>query len=429
MIMTNLRTGIVLVLAFVGGLTAQTEIWTKITATPGAVSLVITCAEFSLPARASTDLVESARTIRQVMLKDLRNSLFFRIVEPESGKRYSAEPSSVDFANWAKTGASVLVAGNISDARLTLRLYDLLSKRLIASKDYSREISDRALGHRVADEIIRLLTGEEGVSTSSIVFSRKSGNSRELYAVDQDGLNLRQLTTDGSVKLSPDWSPDGKRIAYSAYWGSQLVIFSYDVARGTTAILCNHADMNDTPSWSPDGSMLAAALSTGSGMEIYVMDANGRNPRRITYNGGVNTSPVWSPNGRQLAFVSDRTGSPQIYVINADGTAQRRLTYEGSYNTTPAWSPRGDLIAFSRREGYGNQICITDLSGSETRQLTWSGDNVEPCFSPDGLRIAFISNRDGPREVYVMNWDGTDQRRLTTIGGCSTPSWSPPLRD
>lgn len=405
-------------------LPAQTEIWTKITATPGAVNLNIALAPFATADPAQS---EAATLLSETVRRDLVNSLFFALRQPDSGKVYRSDAANVDFTGWGSTGASVLLAGDLSARTLTVRLYDLISKRLIASKDYTRTGNDRQLGHRVADEIIKLLTGEEGVSETEIVFAHKQGEGRELYVTDQDGTEPQRLTKDGRLKYSPDWSPDGGRIAYSSYYNDRLLIFAYDRYTGVSTVVCDAASMNDAPAWSPDGSLLAASLSTDDGSELYVMDAAGNKLHRITYNGGVNTSPTWSPNGQQIAFVSDRTGSPQLYCINRDGTAQRRLTFEGSYNTTPAWSPRGDLIAYSRREGGTNQIFITDLNGENARQLTFAGNNVEPSFSPDGLHLAFVSNRSSSDDIFIINWDGTDQRQLTRLGGCSGPSWSPPL--
>ena len=415
---------VLLTLALFGPALAQTEIWTKITATPGAVNLGITLAPFGL---SDPTQAEAGDVLHGTIRRDLVNSLFFALRQPDSGKVYRSEAANVDFPGWGSTGASVLLAGDLSSRTLTVRLYDLISKRLVASKDYTRSGDERRLGHRVADEIIKLLTGEEGISATQIVFTRKQSGGRELYVTDQDGADPQRLTSDGRLKYSPDWSPDGGRIAYSSYYGDAMLIFAHDRYTGVSTVVCDKASMNDAPAWSPDGSLLAASLSTDDGSELYIMDPAGSRLHRITHNGGVNTSPTWSPNSRQLAFVSDRAGSPQVYVISRDGTAQRRLTFEGSYNTCPAWSPRGDVIAFSRREGDANQIFITDLNGESAKQLTFAGNNVEPCFSPDGLHIAFVSSRSGGDNIFIMNWDGTDQRQLTRLGGCSAPSWSPVL--
>jgi len=407
---------------FAGLAPAQTEIWTKITATPGAVNLGITLAPFGV---SEPSLSGASDVLQATIHQDLVNSLFFALHQPDSGRVFASDAANPDFTGWGSTGASILLAGDVSARTLTIRLYDLLSKRLVATKDYNRGPDDRQLGHRVADEIIKLLTGEEGIAQTRLVFARRQGDGRELYVIGQDGSGLKRLTGDGRLKYSPDWSPDGNRIAYSSYYDDRLLVFAYDVGTGVSTVLCDAASMNDAPAWSPDGGTLAASLSTDDGSELYTMDAAGNRLHQITYNGGVNTSPAWSPNSQQLAFVSDRAGSPQVYVVSRDGTAQRRLTYEGTYNTTPAWSPRGDLLAYSSRQGGVNEIAITDLNGEGVKQLTFQGNNVEPCFSPDGLHIAFVSNRTGNDEIYVMNWDGTDQRQLTNLGGCSGPSWSP----
>jgi TolB protein len=415
---------------FTGLALAQTEIWTKITATPGAVNLGISLAPFGV---SDPSLSEASNLLQATIHQDLVNSLFFALHQPDSDKVYASDAANPDFAGWGSTGASILLAGDVSARVLTIRLYDLISKRLVATKDYTLSPqsavpspqSARELGHRVADEIIKLLTGEEGIAQTRVAFCRRQGEGRELYVIAQDGTGLKRLTSDGRLKYSPDWSPDGNRIAYSSYYEDRLLMFAYDVSTGVSTVLCDAASMNDAPAWSPDGGSLAASLSTGDGSELYCMDAAGNHLHQVTYNGGVNTSPVWSPSGQQIAFVSDRDGSPQIYIVNQDGTAQRRLTYEGTYNTTPAWSSRGDVIAYSSRQGGANQIYITDLNGEAGKQLTFAGNNVEPCFSPDGLHIAFVSSRTGSDEIIVMNWDGTDQRQLTSLGGCSGPSWSP----
>ena len=387
---------VLLTIALFGSASAQTEIWTKITATPGAVNLGISLAPFGV---SDPSLSEASGLLQATIHQDLVNSLFFALHPPDSGKVFASDAANPDLTGWGSTGASILLAGDVSARTLTIRLYDLLSKRLVATKDYNRGLDDRQLGHRVADEIIKLLTGEEGIAQTRIVLARRQGEGRELYVIGQDGSGLKRLTGDGRLKYSPDWSPDGSRIAYSSYYNDRLLVFAYDVGTGVSTVLCDAASMNDAPAWSPDGGSLAASVSTDDGSELYVMDAAGNHLHRITYNGGVNTSPAWSPSGQQLAFVSDRDGSPQVYIVNRDGTAQRRLTYEGTYNTTPAWSPRGDLIAYSSRQGGANQIVITDLNGEGVKQLTFQGNCVEPCFSPDGLHMAFVSNRTGSDEI------------------------------
>lgn len=412
------------------------ELWLKLTSGGGKKRLDLVIARFTWPsgtAAASQKVVDEIRTTFEA---DLRFSLHFTFQDPEPGKafKFSTDSKKPDLKGWSTTGAQVLICGELLAKKptnqLQLRLYDLEMQRLIATKSFPVTGLPRWLAHQAADEIVKLLTGEDGVSCTRIGFSRliKSDN-KELAQIDYDGAGLAAITGSGGLKLYPDWAPTGTRLAYSSYGKSTLNLYALDLGTRKNTLLSDRKGLNTTPAWSPDGRTIAASLSFEGQSEIYTMDANGRNLRRLTVSPGIDISPSWSPNGRQLAFVSDRTGTPQVYVVNADGTDLRRLTFEGSYNTSPAWSPKGDLIAFVQRQPGGtNQVCVTNLMGDTYMRLTSGMNNEDPCWSPDGLHIAFASNRTGRFEIYTMDWTGANQKRITGTGGAFSPTWSPRLK-
>ncbi|MFO7674869.1 MAG: Tol-Pal system beta propeller repeat protein TolB [bacterium] len=411
------------------------EIWLRLTQTGGRRRLSLVIAPF----RAVVGIPDSVRNhtgeIRQVLEADLRFSLHFTFQEPESGHVFNFETDpKVDLKGWGSTGAEVLITGTVVEKRggpaLDINLYDLNTNRRIASKSYPHRPNRRWLAHEIADDIIKLLTGNEGVSRTRFAFSRQTGPGvKELALVDYDGANLVQLTSDGCIRLYPEWSPDGGRLAYCRYSARSLDIHILDLASRANTKICSRDGLNTTPAWSPDGRTLAVSLSFEGNSELYLMDVSGGRLRRLTKDGAIEISPAWSPDGRHIAFVSDRTGAPQIYIMTADGTDVRRLTFEGSYNTSPAWSPQGDLIAFVQRQpGGGNQICVTNILGDTYVRLTSRGNNEDPCWSPDGLHIAFTSTREGAPEIYVMDWNGANQTRVTRVGGAFSPDWSPVLR-
>lgn len=414
---------------------AADELWLKLTLSGGRKRLSLVIADFTVPKNAGVDTVALLKEIQNVFTADLRFSLYFTFEEPESGKVYnfSTDPKKPDLKGWATTGAQILICGDLRRQQnkplLNLRLYDLASSRLIASKNYPIIENRRWLAHQMADEVIKLLTGEEGVSCTRIAFSRLLGpGHKELTLVDYDGAGIKQITSSGGLKLFPDWSPKGDQIAYCSYSTKSLNAYILDLAQSRVTTISDRPGLNTTPAFSPDGKTIAISLSFAGNSEIYLVDANGRNLRRLTNSPAIDISPTWSPNGRQLAFVSDRTGTPQIYIINADGTDLHRLTFSGSYNTSPAWSPRGDLIAFVQRQPDGsNQICVTNILGDTYIRLTSNGNNEEPTWSPDGLHIAFASNRTGVWEIYTMDWNGANQRQITRTGGAFSPTWSPRL--
>lgn len=417
-------------------LTGTDEIWVKLTQTGGRRRLSLVVAPFTARPGLAADSLGLLDSVQRVLESDLRFSLHFTFQVPESGGRfdYPAAPGKVDLKEWAGTGAEVLITGHLggdgTDPKLDVQLHDLETGRRIAGKAYPFEGNLRWLAHEAADDIIELLTGEQGTSRTRIGFSRRLGpEHKELAMVDYDGAGLTQLTSSGGVKLFPDWSPDGSAITYCAYSSRSLDIHSLELATRANRILSSRAGLNTTPAWSPDGSTIAASLTHGGSSDIYLMDADGSNLRRIAGGPAIEVSPCWSPTGRQLAFVSDRTGVPQVYVVNADGTDLRRLTFEGNYNTSPAWSPRGDLIAFVQRQPGGvNQICVTNILGDTYVRLTTRGNNEDPCWSPDGLHLAFTSNRSGCYELHTMDWNGGSQQPITRTGGAYSPTWSPVLR-
>jgi len=415
---------------------AADELWLKLSLSGSRKLLDIVVADFTTPRTTPADTVQLVRDLHQVFKADLKFSLYFTLAEPDSGTAFpfATDPRKPDLKGWLTTGAAVLICGDLvpkrSGNQLQLRLYDLATARLIATKPYAIAGQTRWLAHQMADDVIKLLTGEDGVSQTRIAFSRALGAGvKELAWVDYDGAGLSQLTSSGGIKLFPDWSPRGDRIAYCSYGSSSLNIYSLNLTSGRVAVLSDRRGLNTTPAWSPDGRTVAVSLSYEGQSELYLMDASGRDCRRLTTSPGIDISPTWAPSGRQLAFVSDRTGGPQIYIINADGTDLHRLTFEGSYNTSPAWSPKGDLIAFVQRQPDGsNQVCVTNILGDTYLRLTSQGNNEEPCWSPDGLHIAFASNRTGTWEIWTMDWNGANQRPVTRTGGAFSPTWSPRLK-
>lgn len=412
------------------------ELWLKITSTGGRKRLSLAISQFRAAKETGPDSPARLADVQAVFEADLRFSLYFTFETPESGAyfRFETDPRKIDLKGWSTTGAEVLICGDLTQKRtgpsLELRLYDLATGRRIASKAYAFKPDFRWLAHEMADDVIKLLTGEDGVSRTRIAFSQTTApGDKELALVDYDGAGHRVLTSGGNVKLFPDWSPDGRLLAYCAYGKTSLNIHTIDVASGTKKVLSERTGLNTTPAYSPDGRQLCVSLSHEGTSDLYLMSPDGRNLRRLVSGPGIEISPTWSPTGRQLAFVSDRTGVPQIYVVNVDGTDLRRLTFEGSYNTSPAWSPKGDLIAFVQRQSNGsNQICVTNITGDTYVRLTSRGNNEDPVWSPDGLHIAFASNRTGTTEIYLMDWNGANQTQLTRFGGAYSPAWSPRLR-
>ena len=139
--------------------------------------------------------------------------------------------------------------------------------------------------------------------------------------------------------------------------------------------LTNNPGTDTSPNWSPDGTKLAFSSARTGNREIYVMDADGSNVERLTNDPAFDGTPAWSPDGKLIAFNSTReTELTQVYVMRSDGTKVTRLTKNTFRDGNATWSPDGSKIAFHRSVSRIRQdIHVMNADGSGQTQLTFTG--------------------------------------------------------
>jgi TolB protein len=370
-----------------------------------------------------------ASQLMEILKDDLEFSLHFRVIEqPEGDQEYGFKNGKVEARAWQLLGAKMVLIPELFQAKradsLRVRIYDLGVERdvltaMVPSAD------NRGIAHGLCDRIVRTLTGEKGVATTRIAYCLKDGQNKEICACDYDGHNRSRLTNFKSLNLSPNWSPDGTKLAFLSYVRHRTEIFELGLGDMAAKAVSQAEGLNTSPAYSPDGRSLALTLSRDGNAEIYIMDLGSKGLKRLTSSWAIDCSPSWSPNGRELAFNSDRPGSPQIYLMDSDGSNLRRLTFQGGYNTSPAWSPRGDRVAYVSRINGRFQVCTIGVTGEGFAQLTFEGDNEDPSWSPDGLHLVFSSNRGGSQQLWQMHYDGSGQRAVTFGSEATMPAWGP----
>jgi TolB protein len=296
----------------------------------------------------------------------------------------------------------------------------------------------------------------------------------ELWVTNTDGTSARKLDLVGPniVDDQPDWSPDGKSIAFGRCpegdGGSTGVCVVYTIRADGSGLArlsapCPlHGDLprcvdDATPAYAPDGKHIAFVRASGRvrndqpySVALMVGDLQLHHLHRVAWFGpyrGSPTGPAWSPDGKRLVFASNQGDKlhpfrrSALYLVNADGTGLHRLTpFALKATDDPDWSPDGSTILFRGgpsadiTPGGGNLYTIRP-DGTDVRQLTHFpnalGSVHSGSYSPDGESIVLSTSYNATKhletqlpDLFVMQADGTDLRPITrTINGEFAPDW------
>lgn len=351
------------------------------------------------------------------------------------------------FDSWKNIGAEFLIKTGFSIAKdevtLEAYVYHVTKAQLILGKKYKGKTSSlRRVAHTFGNDLIEALTGARGMFLSKIVVaSDKAGGSfKEIYIMDWDGENDTKVTNHKTIAVSPAWSADNSKIAYTAYVQRAKTgkrnpdLFIYDINSGNRWLASYQTGLNSGAAFLPDSKSLLLTISKNQNPDIYHIKNDGTMLERLTNGplGAMNVEPNVSPDGKQVVFSSDRSGSPKIYTMSIDGGTARPLTTVGKYNSSPAWSPDGTKIAFAGYNDDHFDIFIMNADGSNIQKLTsarkpngkWS-DNEDPSFSPNGQHIMFTSDRTGKKQIFIVNTDGSNERYITKDNhNYFKPRWS-----
>ena len=235
-----------------------------------------------------------------------------------------------------------------------------------------------------------------------------SDNGYEIYLMNDDGSNLRQLTDNDFFDSDPLWSPDGMSLSFYSNRGGQGDIFTMDYDGGN---VFNVTADPDVPyyeqDWSPDGQQLVMRGGNAPSADLYTIARDGTDLRKINAPLDNPSYPQWSPAGDRIAAYDYTSPDPELVIINTDGTDKVTLS-----DAAPSfvWSPDGDKLVYTR-EG----IWTVKADGSDPQLLFNTGS--APQISPDGSTIAFVSAHESPEvmlsAIYFMDSDGGNVTRMT----------------
>jgi TolB protein len=372
---------------------------------------------------------EAARGFQQTLDNDLGAAAPIAVVDPRLYALVEDDPRpEILNQRWRAIGAQFLLSGTVVRAGgqivVEARLVDLVSGEFAFAKRYRASIgASPVVAHTLANDIVQVFTGRPGPFLSRIGFISDRAGGPEIWMMDWDGDNPKQLTRHGAIALAPTWSPDGKKMVFTSFLRGTPALFVLTPQEGYLRLLWDKGGVNSSATFSPDGKQLAFASSRDGNTDIYILPIDGGTPRRLTTARGIDTQPAWAPNGRQIAFTSTRSGTPQIYLMDADGSNVRRLSFDGGFHDEATWTHDGTRIACTTKVGSKFQIATINTVTSQRTVITAPGNNESPCFSPDGTMIAFASDRTGTPQIFITDADGVPHQ-LTSEGKNHSPTWT-----
>jgi TolB protein len=315
----------------------------------------------------------------------------------------------------------IIIIGEQKGEILNIKVEDGLEKNLLFESSYKLLKDPRELAHLICDDIVEKLTGKRGIARSKILFTSDKTEKKQIYMIDYDGYNLKQLTNVDYLVNFPRYF-EGNKILFVSYENGWPKISKMDVSSGKIETFIAYPGLNACVSPCKKTREIALVLSASGDPEIYLFDFDGKIKKRLTYNKKIDSSPSFSPDGKSIAFVSDRDGKPQIYIMDRDGYGVRRISYISGYCTSPVFSPDGNFIAYIYSEGSVFALAIYDVNTKKTK--TFSGLNCEEIsWAPDSRHIVYSKIEKKQSLIIIDIFTGETRTLISGNFNCFSPNW------
>jgi len=264
-----------------------------------------------------------------------------------------------------------------------------------------------------------ILTSTKIYAKECITYSHLTDNYWQIWMMDADGKNKRQITFSGSDKRGPIWVADTESILFRTNNGRLLGVTLSESSIEKT-FLPDIPNINNPNYSRPTNTLVFASFCSRpvDSSEIWKTNLTEPSPHLLTSDKILKYQPAISADGKKIVFVkSDRTtpSAHNLWLMDGEGGGQKQLTFWQRHQTLPHFSPDQAEIIFSSNSHDANyEIYVISLSSDEIRRLTTNKSlDTGPCYSPDGSKIVFVSNRGGSQQLWIMNGDGTNPRQIT----------------
>jgi serine/threonine protein kinase len=260
-------------------------------------------------------------------------------------------------------------------------------------------------------------------STIATIQNRTAG-AVWVVAPNEDESRARKITSGGAVDGydSLSWLPDG-RIVYNARAGDNPDLWVVNADGTNRRQLTNDAYWEYAAKASPDGRYIVFESERAGNLNLWRIDADGNNPKQLTDGKGVDDHAVFSPDSQWVVFMSTRTGKPTAWKVSIQGGAPVQLTNEPTHD--PTVSPDGKLIAYGHAAQQPGQpprpeLVFIPFEGGPPVKTMVLPDFGTPGrggsqWMPDGRALAFVGVRNNVPNVWALPLDGAPPRQLTNF--------------
>jgi len=222
----------------------------------------------------------------------------------------------------------------------------------------------------------------------------------------------------------PHWSKDGKKILFQSNETGHWQIYSMNEDGSNIRQITTDSSNNNFIDWSPDNSKICFVSDRTGNEEIFVMDSNGENQKQLTFNDARDIHPYWSPDGNRIFFSSTRAGfgNFEIYEMDSQGKNIKRITYTSDNETCARLSPKSNDLIYLRNNDKGlDEIFLKNLTNSNEKQITHTESHDGwACWFPDGKRFVFSTRENGIYKLFIFD---LIKNTMKKISNPPSPYW------
>ena len=282
----------------------------------------------------------------------------------------------------------------------------------------------------------QLTTGPSSVAWSPDSRTLIYSMAGSLWRQDVNSPVAEQLTAGPGYDYQPDWSADGRWVAFARYDHDAVELWLLDLHDGRTRQLTSGGMVNLEPRFSPDGKRLVFVSTSDKGhfhifagrfedgelsdVQQLTRENVSQVPRYYYSQVDHEISPVWSNDGLEILFLSNHGhihGTGGFWRMKAQpGAEAREIHYEETnWKARPDFSPDGKRMVYASYLGRSwHQLWVMPAAGGDAFPISYGEyDNINPRWSPDGSKVAFISNRRGNTSLWIQTIPGGAQSEVS----------------